>query len=83
MSTQIETFFVKLLTDVSTLSLMSSQDHCQEVSQLETLTSQAGFAHACDTNSGSVEWNCALVRGIPLWCLIRSNKTLSTVIQQW
>lgn len=55
MSTQIETFFVKLLTDVSTLSLMSSQDHCQEVSQLETLTSQAGFAHACDTNSGSVE----------------------------
>lgn len=55
MSTQIETFFVKLLTDVSTLNLMSSQDHCQEVSQLETLTSQAGFAHACDTNSGSVE----------------------------
>lgn len=38
MSTQIETFFVKLLTDVSTLSLMSSQDHCQGVSPLETLT---------------------------------------------
>ena len=37
-STQLEIVFVKLLTDENTLSLMSSQDHCQGISPLKTST---------------------------------------------